>query len=234
MQVALGRVAERRGDPEQAMAAYQEALKRDKRRSDAYQRLAVLHDRKGEFRQSAELYRQALEADPGNPDIYCDQGYSLYLQRRWADAEMSMRQAIVLRPEDARAHNNLGLILAHDHRDSEAVAEFRKAGASRADAHNNMAFALTTEGRWPDARAQYRLALAADPTSERARVRLRELDTLLAKADSNRSAAPQLAKVETRRPATPHDSRLVPASATAPAPSPSPRPNPSTSPPPPR
>src|SRR5436305_1206573 len=63
-QIALGRVAEQRGEFEQAMGAYRGALDRDRRRADAYQRLAVLHDKQGKFRESAELYRQALEADP--------------------------------------------------------------------------------------------------------------------------------------------------------------------------
>ena len=39
---------------------------------------------------------KALKLSPGSPDIYCDMGYSLYLQRRSAEAEMNLRQAIAL------------------------------------------------------------------------------------------------------------------------------------------
>src|SRR5215210_7793225 len=105
------------------MAAYQDALRRDAHRADAYLRLAVLNDRQGKFSESAELYQQALSARPGDPDIYSDKGYSLYLQRRWAEAEMSLRQAIVLKPDHARAHNNLGLVLAHTGRLEPALEE---------------------------------------------------------------------------------------------------------------
>src|SRR5919112_703888 len=88
-------------------------VRRDAHRADAYLRLAILHDRQGQFRESAALYQQALTARPGDPDIYSDKGYSLYLQRRWVEAEMSLRQAIVLKPDPQRGHNNLGLVLAH-------------------------------------------------------------------------------------------------------------------------
>src|SRR5262249_20473956 len=114
VQITLGRAAEQGGDLDQAMAAYRAALSRDKRRADAYARLAVLHDKQGKFRESAELYRKALEARPGDPDVYCDMGYSFYLQRRWAEAEMNLRQAVSLNPDHRRAHNNLALLLVRD------------------------------------------------------------------------------------------------------------------------
>src|SRR5262249_20867213 len=113
VQVALGRSLELQGDCDQAMAAYQEAIKRDPKRTDVYLRLAVLHDYKGRFAESAAWYRKALQAWPANPPIYCDLGYSLYLQRRWAEAEMNLKQALALKPDSPRAHNNMGLVLAH-------------------------------------------------------------------------------------------------------------------------
>lgn len=184
MQVALGRAAERRGELDQAMAAYKDALKRDKNRSDAHHRLAVLHDRRGDFRQSAELYRLALAADPGNPDLYCDMGYSLYLQRRWAESETNLRQAIALRPDLARAHNNLGLVLAHNLRTEEALAEYRKAGNDEAKARSNLALAMTLDGRYDEAREQYRKIPTADPSAKVAEVRVRELDALASQSAS--------------------------------------------------
>jgi Flp pilus assembly protein TadD len=191
-QIALGRVAEVRGDLAEAKGAYRAALGRDAGRSDAYQRLAVLADKQGKFRESAELYRQALEAAPGSPEIYCDKGYSLYLQRRWAEAEMNFRQVIALNPEHQRAHNNLGLVLAHDSRVEEAVAEFRKGGCGEADARENVALTMATEGRWDEARSQYRLALRARPNSPTARARLAEIDQLVARLGSTKRTAPTL------------------------------------------
>src|SRR5438128_537544 len=57
VQVALGRSLEMRGEGEQAMAVYREALRRDPNRADAYVRLAILCDQQGKFDESAGLYR---------------------------------------------------------------------------------------------------------------------------------------------------------------------------------
>jgi Tfp pilus assembly protein PilF len=184
MQIAMGRVSERQGDLAAAMASYQEAVKRDGSRSNAYVRMAVVHDRQGEFRESADLYRQAIKLAPGSPDIYCDMGYSLYLQRRWAEAEMNLRQAIALDKKHSRAHNNLALVLAQNGRLNDALSEFRQGGSNVASAHANLAFVLTMERRWDEAREHYRLALAADPSSTELKARLQQLDTLVAKVEN--------------------------------------------------
>ncbi|HEX8203233.1 MAG TPA: tetratricopeptide repeat protein [Isosphaeraceae bacterium] len=181
VQVALGRTLERQGEIAQAMAAYQDAIARDASRADALLRMAILHDRQGQFRESAPLYQRALEARPGDPDIFSDKGYSLYLQRRWVEAEMSLRQAIVLKPDHKRAHNNLGLVLAHTGRSEPALDEFRHGGCSEADAQINMAYALTLEHRWPEARQHFQIALSEDTNSEPARLGLLQLDRLMAK-----------------------------------------------------
>jgi tetratricopeptide (TPR) repeat protein len=191
-QIALGRVAEMRGDLDEAKGAYRSALVRNAGRADAYQRLAVLADKQGKFRESAELYRQALETAPGSPEVYCDMGYSLYLQRRWAEAEMNLRQVIALNSEHQRAHNNLGLVLAHDSRTEEALAEFHKGGCGEAEARENVALAMTTEGRWDEARSQYRLALRARPDSATARARLAEIDHLVARLGATKRTAPTM------------------------------------------
>src|SRR5262245_31005529 len=58
VQVALGRSLEMRGDSEQAMAVYREAVRRDPSRADAYMRMAILCDQQGKFEESAGLYRK--------------------------------------------------------------------------------------------------------------------------------------------------------------------------------
>ena len=165
------------------MAAYRTALDRDKSRADAYARLAILHDKQGKFRESADLYRKALALRPGDPDIFCDMGYSFYLQRRWAEAEMNLRQSLAVNPEHRRAHNNLALLLVRDNRLGDALAEFGKAGSDPVQAHMNLAFALTIDQRWESARAEYQCALALDPSSQLAKARLDELNNLLAKRE---------------------------------------------------
>src|SRR5947208_13639688 len=68
VQIALGRTLEKRGEEEQARAAYAEAVKRDPKRTDALVRLAVPFDHQGRFRESEQLYQQALAARPRDAD----------------------------------------------------------------------------------------------------------------------------------------------------------------------
>lgn len=206
MQIAMGRLAERRGSLDEAMKAYQSALTRDKTRSDAHHRLAVLLDRQGKFRESAELYRKALELDPGSADVYCDMGYSLYLQRRFDEAERNYKQAIVLSPDHARSRNNLALLMARTGRTGEALAEFQKGGSRPAQAHANVAFALSLDKRWDEARRHYELALQLDPTSPVTRSRLQELTTIAARIDT---ATPDGSRIAA------HDPAILRASATS-------------------
>jgi Flp pilus assembly protein TadD len=181
VKIAFAKTLERRGDYDQAEAAFAEALKTNPQRADALTHLACLRDRKGKFTDSAELYRKALALKPGDADIYCNLGYSCYLQRRWADAVTNLKQAIALRPEHRQAHNNLGLVLAQTDRAEEALAEFRKAGCSEADAHNNLAFGLTLQRRWLEARMEYASALRLDPSLASARKALQQVTALTAK-----------------------------------------------------
>ena len=183
VQISLGRAAEQQGNLDQAMVAYRSAVDRDGRRADAYARMAILNDKQGKFRESAELYRKALALQPGSPDIFCDMGYSFYLQRRWAEAEINLRQSIAINPEHQRAHNNLALLLVRDSRLDDALAEFRKAGNTLVQAHMNMAFALTTDQRLESARSEYERALALDPSNQLAKARLDQLSALVAKQE---------------------------------------------------
>jgi Tfp pilus assembly protein PilF len=182
IQASLGLSLERKGQFDEAMAAYGQALKQDPNNGDICLRMAILYDRQGQFNKAQEFYQKALASHPGNPEIYCDRGYSLYLQHCWTEAEINLRQAIALQPGHARAHNNLGLLLAHTDRGQEALVEFSRAGCSEADAHVNLAFALTLDKHWAEARQHYELALAADSSSEHAKKGLEELKALLSRA----------------------------------------------------
>ena len=197
VQIALGRTAEERGDLETAATAYKQALNRDPRGADALQRLAVVNDKLGRFRESAEYYAKALELAPGEPEIFCDKGYSLYLQGRPTEAAVCLRQAIKLRPDLARAHVNLGLLLARQGKASEALAEFRAGGCELSEAHRNLAFASTLERRWDEARNHYALAMAADPTSKVAERRKADLDRMVARLQPAAPGPPRDGQVMT-------------------------------------
>jgi len=185
VQMAVARSLENQGQTDQAIKVYLEVLKKDNRRVDACHRLALLYDKKGDGEAARTYYQIALKKDPKNADLLCDFGYSCYLRKQWADAETGFRRAIALDHDHARAHNNLGLLLAHTNRPSEALQEFATAGCSEAAARSNLAFALSLEGRLPEAEQQFELALAADPNLKTAREGLAKLRSARAAADTS-------------------------------------------------
>ena len=173
IQIALGRTMEEEGKPEEARPSYLAALKKDPSRADAELRLAVLDDRKGDQAGADKHFARALKLQPKNPEILCDRGYSLYLRRQWADAETSLKKALAIDPTHARSHMNLALVLARGGNSQDALKEFARAGCDPADARANLGLVLAMEGRLEEAKREYSAALAAKPSSTRAREGLR-------------------------------------------------------------
>jgi Tfp pilus assembly protein PilF len=169
VQVSIGRTCEDQGRFDEARQAYLEALKKDPKRADAELRLAILDDRKGNEAGADRHFARALKIRPKNPEILCDQGYSLYLRRRWADAETSLKRALAIDPSHARSHSNLALVLARQGDTSGALAEFARAGCDPSDARSNLGLVLALEGRFEESKREYALALAAKPASSHAK-----------------------------------------------------------------
>lgn len=202
MQIAMGRTAEREGDLKRAMTAYSAALSRDKTRADAAIRMAILHDQQGQFRESETLYQKALALRPGDPNIYCDMGYSCYLQQRWPDAERNLKQALAIEPNHRRARNNLGLVYAHTNREADAMVAFTKAGASPAKVQCNLAFALIQDGKLEKARTHYLAAAAIEPASTTLQGRIRQLDVLAGKTATPAQGGVNVARGTPAQPAS--------------------------------
>lgn len=166
MQLALGRTFEQKKDYERALDAYAHAAEANPKCADAYWRQAVVHDKQGNTQESEALYRQALKHDSKNAELLCDYGYSLYLQRRWAESETYLRQATTLAPKNARAHTNLGLLCAQTDRTDDALKEFHKAGLDESDARSNLGLVLALNQRRGEALSAYQQAQAARPSSK--------------------------------------------------------------------
>lgn len=180
IQMAMARTLEQEGNWQQAAAVYHRIIDRFPKDATAVHTLAILYDQHGQFDKSSGLFRQALKLQPGNPDVFCDIGYSQYRQRRWGDAEMNLKQAIKLDDNHSRAHNHLGMLMSQLGKRSAALAQFGKAGCDTSQAHMNLAFVMTLNDRLLDARQEYEFALDADPTSRDARFRLQKLDSVIA------------------------------------------------------
>jgi Flp pilus assembly protein TadD len=193
IQLAMGRSFEAEGDYDKAMAAYREAAQTDPKRHEPQIRIAILLDRLGRFAEAVPYYNAALKASPGNAEVYADRGYSLCLQGRDSEGEVSLRQAIAIEPRLARAHNNLGALLARAGRTADALAEFRKAGCPETDAQLNLAFALGQGGRWDEARKHLEIARRAAPSAKAVGEDAAHLEALIARAEMVKTGGTGLA-----------------------------------------
>jgi tetratricopeptide (TPR) repeat protein len=79
--------------------------------------------------------------------------------------EIQLRAAIETEPASARAHNDLGALLAERGRTEEAIAQFEEATELQPDyaaARTGLGAALLRLGRWDEALAELRRAVASD------------------------------------------------------------------------
>jgi Flp pilus assembly protein TadD len=165
IQFTLGRSFEDESKFDQAQAAYVAALQKDPKRGDAEHRLAILDDRKGNREGADKHFARALKLRPTDPEILCDRGYSLYLRRRWSDAEADLKKALTLDPVHPRSHANLALVMARRGDGEAALAEFARAGCDPSDARSNLGLIYAMEGHFEESKKEYALALQAKPKS---------------------------------------------------------------------
>jgi serine/threonine protein kinase/tetratricopeptide (TPR) repeat protein len=94
-------------------------------------------------------------------------GIALGGQGKHAEAEAAFRKALALKPDDAEAYSNLGVILNdHQGKHAEAEAAFRKALALKpdlAEAYYNLGVALSGQRKYAEAEAAFCKAIALKP-----------------------------------------------------------------------
>src|SRR5690606_7668580 len=93
-------------------------------------------------------------------------------------AEEVLRAAVAADPRHQRSLNNLGLVLGHQGRFDEALAQFRS-GGTEAEAYANLAFVLAYHGRFEEAKRNYSIALTKNPRLKVAAEALVELDKVV-------------------------------------------------------
>lgn len=166
---------ERVGKLNEARGMYERLLGREPERYEAYHRLAVVSDRQRRYREAQALYSQAVRLQPQASDLWNDLGYCLFLQGRLDQSERALLKAVALSPSNARYRNNLGMVYGHEGRYEEALDQFRR-GGSEADAYYNLAFVLASKSDDEGAKNCFHLALAVDPTYDRARQALQRFE----------------------------------------------------------
>jgi len=100
-----------------------------------------------------------------------DAAVQLATSHQFAAAVPAWQKALELSPEDARAHNNLGVALAENGKSGEAIAEYRRSLAldgESSQTNNNLGSALADAGKMSEAVSYFERALELDPDNPRA------------------------------------------------------------------
>lgn len=122
----------------------------------------------GQAARVEPFLREAIRVKPGDPGLEALLGSSLYVQRKFADAEPLLRSALRRSPDQVVALTNLGYLLVDTGRAPEAVAHFERARSlARTDesAAYGLALALQASGDRRRAADAWREFLAKFPGS---------------------------------------------------------------------
>lgn len=99
----------------------------------------------------------------------------LLKKNQYAAAVVEWSKALELEPDEAPAHNNLGLALVETGKVEEGMEHYRRAlelSPGYPEAHNNLGSALVRGRRLPEAVGQFENALESNPDHARAHVNL--------------------------------------------------------------
>jgi tetratricopeptide (TPR) repeat protein len=127
---------------------------------------ALHHHRAGRLKQAATLYRKILSKAPRNFDALHLLGLLALGEGRTEGAIQLIGKAVVIQPDFAEAHSNLGNAQRAAGRLAEACDSYRRAIALQPNfalAHNNLGCVLCEEGEFADAMAACKRAVELAP-----------------------------------------------------------------------
>jgi Flp pilus assembly protein TadD len=162
--LAMAEKLEKGGKDVEAIPYYERARESDPNLADrASRHLAVLYDKADDQARAMHEFQELLKKKPKDPSLLNDFGYSCYNRGQWAEAENYLRKATTLDKNFKPAWVNLGLALAQQGKQVEAIEAFSHA-VSTAEAYANLGFVLTVQGKKEAALAVYRRSLELEPT----------------------------------------------------------------------
>ena len=162
----LGQALYQKGELEEAIRQYKQALEINPAYKDAQNNLGVALFAKGDLEEAIAQYRKALEINPDDAGSLSNLGLAFLKKGDLDEAITQYRKVLKINPNLAEARSNLGLALFRKGDQEQAIAQYREVLKIRPDdagAYNNLGLALVKEGQLDEAIAQYRKALEIKP-----------------------------------------------------------------------
>jgi Tfp pilus assembly protein PilF len=126
-QYNLGFYRAGRGELDEAMNHYLEAIRINPSYDDALNNLGVALAMKGQTDEAIARIRESIRYAPRKADAYYNLGNVFVMQHKLDDAANAYTEALRLKPDYPEAHNNIGNIYAMQGRRDLAVEHYREA-----------------------------------------------------------------------------------------------------------
>jgi serine/threonine-protein kinase len=162
----LGNALLGKGDLEEAVRCYREAVTLDPKYATTHNGLGHALHEKGQVDAALASYRTAVALDPKYTAAHNNLGIALQDKGQLDAALASFRTALALDPTYAMAHHNLGAVLFRKGQQGEAVACYRRAIAADPTlkiAHTSLGVWLYGRRQYDEAAACFRKAVALAP-----------------------------------------------------------------------
>jgi len=167
----LGIARMNRGQLDQAIPEFQEALRVDPNSAAAHWHLGQALATRAQDGAIDHL-RRSVELGPDNAAAQRDLATALLRAGQYDEAVDHLRKAVPAMPDAAVAYNTLGVGFVSHHKLDDAIVQFREAVRLRptyVEAYNNLGTALAFQGKSEEAIEQFRQALALQPNYPEAR-----------------------------------------------------------------
>ncbi len=162
----LGNALLQKGNVNDAITHYQEALQIKPDYAEAYNNLGNALFQKGNVDEAIVHFQKALQIKPDYAEAHDNLGNALFQQGNVDEAITHYQRALQIKPDDAKAHNNLGSALFQKGKVDEAIVHYQKALQIEPDdakAHSNLGNALLQKGNSDEAIVHYQKALQITP-----------------------------------------------------------------------
>ncbi len=151
---------------DEAIAAYEKALKINPDNAKAWNNKGVALDDLGRKDEAMAAYEKALEIKPGHAESWNNKGAALSALGRKDEAIAAFEKALEIKPDYADAWHGKGSVLSALDRKDEAIVAYEKALEIKpdyADVWYNKGNDLSTLGRKNEAIAAYEKAIEVKP-----------------------------------------------------------------------
>jgi tetratricopeptide (TPR) repeat protein len=162
----LGNVLLNKGQTDQAISQYQEAIRLKPDFDDAHNDLGLALFNKGQTDEAISQYHEAIRLKPDFVFAHNNLGLALLNKGQTDQAISQYQQAIRLKPDFARAHYNLGNALLNKGQTNQAISQYQETIRLKpdfADPHFNLGTVLLNKGQTDEAISQFQEAIRLKP-----------------------------------------------------------------------